>query len=168
MPQNLSAIHDEFDLSVRFDVMNMDKEYIAQKIQFLSQIAQMDAGGVLNRNRLTEMMIQAIAPEMAKELIMNQAQASQKMYKDVQTDIGMMMLGNEALYQENDPTAQSKLQYAQQIMQQNVIAQKALQADPNFQQLFQNYVKSLQMSVMQQQNAQVGRIGVSPIQQQPG
>jgi hypothetical protein len=167
LPQNLSAIHDEFDLSIRFDVMNMDKEYIAQKIQFLSQIAQMDAGGVLNRNRLTEMMIQAIAPEMANELIMNQAQASQKMYKDVQTDIGMMMLGNEALYQENDPTAQSKLQYAQQVMQQNVIAQKALQADPNFQALFQNYVKSLQMSVMQQQNAQVGRIGVSPIQQQP-
>ena len=113
-------------------------------------------------------MIQAIAPEMANELIMNQAQASQKMYKDVQTDIGMMMLGNEALYQENDPTAQSKLQYAQQVMQQNVIAQKALQADPNFQALFQNYVKSLQMSVMQQQNAQIGRIGVSPIQQQPG
>ena len=168
LPQNLSAIHDEFDLSVRFDVMNMDKEYIAQKIQFLSQIAQMDAGGVLNRNRLTEMMIQAIAPEMANELIMNQQQASQKMYRDVQTDIAMMMLGNEAMYQENDPTAQSKLQYTQQIMQQNAVAQKALQADPNFQQLFQNYVKSLQMSVMQQQNAQIGRVGVSSIQQQPG
>jgi len=168
LPQNLSAIHDEFDLSIRFDVMNMDKEYIAQKIQFLSQIAQMDAGGVLNRNRLTEMMIQTIAPEMAKELIMNQQQASQKMYKDVQTDIGMMLLGNEALYQENDPTAQSKLQYAQQIIGQNQKAQQALQSDPNFQALFQNYVKSLQMSVMQQQNAQIGRVGVSSIQQQPG
>jgi hypothetical protein len=128
----------------------------------------MDAGGVLNRNRLTEMMIQAIAPEMAQELVMNQAQASQKMYKDVQTDIGMMLLGNEALYQENDPTAQMKLQYAQQILQQNPKAQGALQNDPNFQQLFQNYVKSLQMSVMQQQNAQIGRIGVNPMQQQPG
>jgi hypothetical protein len=168
LPQNISAIHDEFDLNVRFDVMNMDKEYVAQKIQFLSQIAQMDAGGVLNRNRLTEMMIQAIAPEMAQELVMNQAQASQKMYKDVQTDIGMMLLGNEALYQENDPTAQTKLQYAQQILQQNPKAQQALQGDQNFQQLFENYVKSLQMSVMQQQNAQIGRIGVNPMQQQPG
>jgi len=167
LPQNISAIHDEFDINVRFDVMNMDKEYVAQKIQFLSQIAQMDAGGVLNRNRLTEMMIQAIAPEMAQELVMNQAQASQKMYKDVQTDIGMMLLGNEALYQENDPAAQMKLQYSQQILQQNPKAQQALQSDPNFQQLFQNYVKSLQMSIMQQQNAQIGRIGVSPIQQQP-
>lgn len=167
LPNNLSAIHDEFDISVRFDVMDMDKEYIAQKVQFLQQIAQMDAGGVLNRNRLTEMLIQAIAPEMASELIMNQAQASQKLYKDVQNDIGMMLLGNEALYQENDPTAQTKLQFSQQILQSNQKAQAALQQDPNFQQLFQNYVKSLQMSIMQQQNAQIGRIGVSPVQQQP-
>jgi hypothetical protein len=99
---------------------------------------------------------------------MNQQQASQKMYKDVQTDIGMMLLGNEAMYQQNDPTAQNKLQYAQQILEQNQKAQQALQSDPNFQQLFQNYVKSLQMSIMQQQNAQVGKIGVSPVQQQPG
>jgi hypothetical protein len=166
LPTNLSAIHDEFDINVRFDVMSLDKEYIAQKVDFLTKIKQMDTGGVLNSNRLTEMMIQAIAPEMAKELIMDQTAASQKMFKDVQTDIGMMLLGNEAMYQENDPTAQTKLQYAQQIIQANQKAQQALQQDQNFQQLFDNYVKSLQMSVMQQQNAQVGRIGVSPIQQQ--
>jgi hypothetical protein len=78
----------------------------------------------------------------------------------------MMLLGNEASYQENDPTAQAKLQYSQQVIQSNPKAQAALQSDENFQQLFQNYIKSLEMSVMQRQNAQIGRIGVSPIQQQ--
>jgi hypothetical protein len=107
-------------------------------------------------------MIRAIAPELADQLIMNQQQASQKMFKDVQTDIGMMLLGNEALYQENDPAAQTKLQYAQQVLQSNPKAQAALQQDPNFQQLFEKYVKSMQMSVMQQQNAVIGRIGVTP------
>jgi hypothetical protein len=86
----------------------------------------------------------------------------------VQSDISLMLLGNEALYQENDPSAQTKLQYTQQVMQSNPKAQAALQQDPNFQQLFQNYIKSLQMSVMQQQNAQIGRIGVNPVQPQPG
>jgi hypothetical protein len=168
LPQNLSEIHNEFDINVRFDVMNMDKEYIAQKVDFLTKIKQMDTGGVLNANRITEMLIQAIAPEMASELILNQEQASQKMFKDVQTDIGMMLLGNEALYQENDPAAQTKMQFAQQVMQNNPKAQAALQQDPNFQALFENYVKNLQMSVMQQQNAQIGRLGVTPMQQQPG
>ena len=168
LPHNLSDIHNEFDINVRFDVANLDREYVAQKIQFLTQISQLDVGGVLNRNRLTEMMIQAIAPEMASELIMNPQQASQKMYKDVQSDIGNMLLGNEAIYQENDPAAQTKLQYAQQILQSNPKAQAALQQDQNFQALFQNYVKSLQMSIMQHQNAQIGRIGVNPVQPQPG
>ena len=168
LPSNLSDIHNEFDINVRFDVANLDREYVSQKIQFLTQISQLDVGGVLNRNRLTEMMIQAIAPEMASELILNPQQASQKMYKDVQSDIGMMLLGNEALYQENDPAAQTKLQYAQQVLQSNPKAQSALQQDQNFQALFENYVKSLQMSIMQQQNAQIGRIGVNPMQPQPG
>lgn len=166
LPQSLSEIHNEFDLNVRFDVMDMDKEYITQKIDFLTKVAQLDTGGVLNRTRLTEMMIQAIAPEMASELIVNQQQASAQMFKDVQSDIGMMLLGNEALYQENDPAAQTKLQYAQQVLQANPKAQAALQQDENFKALFQNYVKSLQMSVMQQQNAVIGRIGVTPVSQQ--
>jgi hypothetical protein len=166
LPQSLSEIHNEFDLNVRFDVMDMDKEYIAQKIDLLTKVAQLDTGGVLNRTRLTEMMIQAIAPEMASELIVNQQQASVQMFKDVQSDIGMMLLGNEALYQENDPAAQTKLQYAQQVLQSNPKAQAALQQDENFKALFENYVKSLQMSVMQQQNAQIGRIGVTPVSQQ--
>jgi hypothetical protein len=166
LPQSLSEIHNEFDLSVKFDIMDLDKEYIAQKIDFLTKVAQMDTGGVLNRNKLTAMMIQAVAPEMAQELILNPQDASRQMFKDVQSDIGMMLLGNEALYQENDPTAQTKLQYAQQILQANPKAQAALQQDENFKALFENYVKSLEMSVMQQQNAQVGRIGVTPVSQQ--
>jgi hypothetical protein len=60
------------------------------------------------------------------------------------------------------------MQFTQQVMQNNPKAQAALQQDENFQQLFQNYVKNLQMSVMQQQNAQIGRLGVTPVQQQPG
>jgi hypothetical protein len=166
LPQNLSAIHNEFDLTVKFDVNDLDKEYIAQKIDFLTKVAQLDSGGVLNRNKLTEMMIRAVAPEMAQELILNPQDASRQMFKDVQSDIALMLLGNEALYQENDPAAQTKLQYAQQIIQANPKAQSALQQDQNFQALFQNYVKSLQMSVMQQQNAQIGRIGVTPVSQQ--
>jgi hypothetical protein len=166
LPQSMSEIHNEFDLNVRFDVMDMDKEYIAQKIDFLTKVAQLDTGGVLNRTRLTEMMIQAIAPEMASELIVNQQQASAQMFKDVQNDIGNMLLGNEALYQANDPAAQTKLQYTQQVMQANPKAQAALQQDENFRALFENYVKSLQMSIMQQQNAQIGRIGVTPVSQQ--
>jgi hypothetical protein len=109
------------------------------------------------------MMLMAVAPEVANQLIVNQAQASQQMYKDVQNDIANMLLGNEALYTENDPTAQTKMQFVQDIMQKNPKAQAALQQDENFKALFDNYVKNMQMSLMQQQNAQIGRLGVNQV-----
>jgi hypothetical protein len=163
IPQNLSAIHNEFDINVRFDVKDMNPDFIDKKIQFLQTISQMDAGGAIDKNALTRMMIQAVAPEVANQLIVNQAQASQQMYKDVQSDIANMLLGNEAIYTENDPAAQTKMQFVQDIMSKNPKAQAALQQDENFKALFDNYVKNIQMSLMQQQNAQIGRMGVNQV-----
>jgi hypothetical protein len=85
------------------------------------------------------------------------------MYKDVQSDIANMLLGNEAIYAENDPAAQTKMQFVQDIMSKNPKAQAALQQDENFKALFENYVKNIQMSLMQQQNAQIGRLGVNQV-----
>jgi hypothetical protein len=85
------------------------------------------------------------------------------MYKDVQSDIANMLLGNEAIYTENDPAAQTKMQFVQDIMSKNPKAQAALQQDENFKALFENYVKNIQMSLMQQQNAQIGRLGVNQV-----
>ncbi len=163
IPQNLSAIHNEFDINIRFDVNDMNPDYIDKKIQFLQTISQMDVGGAIDKNALTRMMLQAVAPEVANQLIVNQAQASQQMYKDVQSDIANMLLGNEAIYTENDPAAQTKMQFVQDIMQKNPKAQAALQQDENFKALFDNYVKNMQMSLMQQQNAQIGRLGVNQV-----
>ena len=126
----------------------------------------LDVGGVLNRNRLIQMVIEAVAPESARDLIMDQTSASEQMFREVQSDIGMMMLGNEPMYRENDPTAQARLQYAQDVLSKNPKAQQAAQSDPLFQSLLQNYVKNLEMSLMQQQNAQIGRMGVTPVSEQ--
>jgi len=109
------------------------------------------------------MITRSISPDIAEELVLDQTTASQKMYEDVKSDIGGMLLGMEPQYVENDPAAQTKMRYAQGIVGRNPKAQQALQGDELFTQLFENYSKNLQMSVMQQQNAQIGRIGVNQI-----
>jgi hypothetical protein len=108
-------------------------------------------------------------------LLLDQKTASQKLYNDVQTDIAKMMAGMEVQYVENDPTAGTKLQYLQDIVQKNPKAQQQSQSDPQFQALIQNYIQNLQMSVQQQQNKTIGRLGVTPVSdkmaqegQQPG
>jgi len=127
----------------------------------------LDSGGVIDRNKLIMAITTAISPDAARDLVVDQSSASQKMFREVQTDIGMMMLGNEALYVENDPSAKSKMQYAQQVMQSNPKAAQAAQGDPQFQQLLEKYMKNLQFSMQQQENKQIGRIGVSPAAQAP-
>ena len=113
--------------------------------------------------KLVKIIIEAISPEAARELVIDQATASQQLFRGVQSDIGMMMLGNEPLYVENDPAAQTKLQYTQDVMGKNPKAQQALQGDELFRRLMENYVKNLQFSVQQSENAQIGRVGVTPV-----
>lgn len=168
MPQNLSDIAGQFDFILKYDVRDMDNEYVMKKLQAISQfVVPLDAGGVIDRNQLITDIMTAISPDAARTMITDQQGASQKMFKDVQTDIGMMMLGNEALYVENDPAAGSKLQYAQQVLQSNPKAQQASKTDQQFQQLLQKYMQNLQFSMQQQQNKQVGKIGVTPASATP-
>lgn len=168
LPHNITEIAGSFDYILKFDVREMNDDYVLKKLQAISQfVIPLDAGGVIDRNKLIQAITSAISPDAARELVSDQAGASQAMFRQVQSDIGLMMLGNEALYVENDPTAGTKLQYVQQIMQANAKAQAAAKGDPNFQQLLQKYVQNLQMSQVQQQNKQVGRIGVSPASPQP-
>lgn len=164
IPQNASEVSSMFDFNVRYDVRELDTAFVIEKLKAITQfVLPLDTGGVIDRNKLVKAAVEAIDPDKAKELIVDQGTASQKMYRDIQSDIGLMMLGNEPLYVENDPAGPAKLQMVQQIIQKNPKAQQAAQSDQFFNALLQNYVKNLQMSSMQQQNAQIGRTGVQPV-----
>ena len=153
-----------YDINVAFNVRELDSDHVLEKMKAIQQfVLPMDTSGAVDRSALIRTIVEAISPEASKTILLDQAAASQRMYTDVQTDIAKMMLGMEPTYVENDPAAASKLQYAQDILSKNQKAQQAAQADPQFQALLQNYLQNLQMSVSQQQNKQVGRIGVTPV-----
>jgi hypothetical protein len=164
IPQNLSNVSNMYDFQVKYDVRELDTAFVIEKLKAITQfVLPLDNAGVIDRTKLVKAAVEAIDPDKAKDLIINTGTASQMLYKNVQTDLGMMMLGNEAQYVENDPTAESKLQYLQDIMSKNPKAQQYMQGDQHFRALLDNYVKNLQMSVMQQQNKQIGRTGVTPV-----
>jgi len=164
LPQNISEIQHMFDFIVRYNVEELDTDLVKAKLEAITKfVVPLDTGGVIDRNKLVKIIIEAISPEAARELVIDQATASQSLFKGVQSDIGMMMLGNEPLYVENDPAAQTKLQYTQDVMGKNPKAQQALQGDELFRRLMENYVKNLQFSVTQKENSQIGRVGVTPV-----
>jgi hypothetical protein len=154
---------------VKYDVRDIDASYVIEKLKAITQfVLPLDAGGIIDRNKLVKAAVEAIDPDKAKELIMPAGAASQKVYRDIQSDIGLMMLGMEANYVENDPAAGAKMQYIQDIVGKNPQAQQRLQQDPHFRALVENYIKNLQMSVSQEQNKVIGRTGVTPVGEQAG
>lgn len=159
-----TEINQMFDFSVRFDVRELDTNFVIEKLKAINQfVLPMDTGGNIDRSKLIKATVDAIAPESARDIFIDQRTATQKQYRDVQNDLALMMLGLEAQYTENDPQAGVKMQAMQDIMSKNPKAQQAAQTDGVFQALLQNYQKNLQMSMMQQQNAQIGRTGVTPV-----
>ena len=167
LPQNMSGISNKYDFRIRYDVRELDTEFVIEKLKAIMQfVLPLDQGGVIDKNKLVKAAIEAIDPDKAKDIIINTGTASQLLYKEIQSDIGLMMLGNEANYVENDPSAGTKLQYLQDVISKNPKAQQSMQSDQHFRALLDNYVKNLQMSVSQQQNKQIGRTGVTPVSEQ--
>lgn len=157
-------INQMFDFSIKFDVREHDTDYVLEKLKAINQfVLPMDSAGAIDRNKLIRKLVEAIAPETAQDILIDQQSATQKQYKEVQNDLAMMMLGLETQYTENDPQAGAKMQAMNEIMSKNPKAQQMSQSDGVFQALLQNYAKNLEMSITQQKNAQIGRTGVSPI-----
>jgi hypothetical protein len=164
MPLGSIEIANQFDFEVKFDVRDLDNEYVMKKMQAISQfVLPMDAGGVIDRNKLVAKLTEAISPDVAKDIILDQQSASQKMYNDIQNDVVKMLMGIEPQYVENDPAAGTKMQYLQEIAGKSPKVQQMAQGDQLTAALFENYQKNLQMSIMQQQNKQIGRTGVTPV-----
>lgn len=161
-----------YDFQVSFDVKELDPEFLDKKLQAVTNfVLPSDTAGTIDRTKLTLLQLKAIDPSLAKFITMDAGPASQKLFDDVNTQVISMALGNEAMYKENDPTAATKLQFLQSILQSNPKYQQKMSdspiegrtenPDPLFVELVQKYVQNLQMSVMQDRNKQIGRLGVS-------
>lgn len=163
-PQSPEEIAGRMDLRVSFDVRELDQEFMLKKMEIVSKmVLPEDTAGVIDRAALTNFKMQLLDPVLARMVIPeDKTGASGKVFDQVNQDVALMALGNEAQYQEKDPTANMKLQFLQQILQGNPKYQEMLQGDERFSELMQKYSQSLQFQVQQEQNAQIGRIGVSP------
>jgi hypothetical protein len=162
---------ERFDFVLRFSVAELDNDLMKERLATIANaVVPLDVVGRIDRTKLIDKVLRSVAPESADELIVDQASASREMYDRTKSDISHMILGIEATYADmsNDPTASTKLQFAQEIASSSPGVQQALQGNELFKELFDKYMQNLQMGVQQQNNKQVGRWGVQPMTQQQG
>ncbi len=164
--ESISHAAQQFDFVLKFNVAELDSDLVKAKLEAISTIATtLDAAGRIDKVKLVDKALRAVAPEAADELLVDEAAASQQMYNGVKQDIANMLLGFEATYTDasNDPAASTKLQMANEISQSNPKVMQEMQGNEVFKDLMERYLQNLNMGVMQQQNKIIGRQGTKSV-----
>ena len=162
-------VMEQMMIGLEFDIKDLNPDYLMQKLDIIhGKILPADVTGTMDRAGLTAYEARAVDPRLAQRFVQDNKSASQKVFNDVQQNVANAMLGFEPNYTDasNDATAPMKLQFLQQLMSSNPKCQGLMQQDERFKALLENYAKNLQMGVDQQQNKQIGRIGVKPVGRQ--
>lgn len=155
-------IEGKFDLSLRFSVDTLNPEFMEKKLDAVTKLTQFDVTGALDRNKLLGIVAESIDPMLAKQVIMDKQTASQKEIEDEQNSWLKIMNEIEPLPKEG-VNFQLRSQTAQQILQTSQELQRKMQEKPLVKQLADNRMKYLQFGIQQQENAQIGRVGVKPV-----
>lgn len=155
-------IFQEHSCWLAFDARNLDAEHVAAQFNAISQgLIPLDTANVIDRSRYVALQLRSINPSIADEVVQPPQAGQAQVWEKVQRNFLLMFSGNPPeLGQDDNPTAPMELQMAQQIMGANKKYQQALAQDLDFAEKVKTYVESLQFNVQQQQNKQVGRVGV--------
>jgi hypothetical protein len=154
-------IQNNMMLILEYDARDLNMEFLEQKLNLInSAIVATDAAGVVDRAGLTGYAMRALDPAGGR-LIRPQGQATQAEITEEQAAMGQIVTGVTPPIPGGSANPQLRLQVIQSTMQAPDFIQ-FLKANPLAQQRLQERIKSFQFAIQQQQNAQVGRIGVPP------
>lgn len=152
---------EEIDVNISFDVQNSDPEKMSQKISAILELARNSPNNTFNLQATEQLVANAIDPSIADMVIQPEGQGQEQMIKDVTDDLTKIYAGIPVGARPNG--GQIAMQVIQEYTAQEDIQQR-IQSDPNFSANIQNYAAQYQQQVVQQQNAQIGRLGADPAQ----
>ena len=152
---------EEIDVCISFDVQNQDPEMMKSKIDAVLQLARTSPSNTFNLEATEQLAINAIDPSIADMIIQPEGQGQEEMIKNVTDDLTKIYAGIPVGARPNG--GQIAMQVIQEYVSQEAI-QARMQSDATFGANIQNYVAQYQQQVVQQQNAEIGRLGANPAQ----
>ena len=155
-------IQGKYDLSLRFSADTLQPDFMEKKLQAVMQLTQFDTVGSIDRNALLQISAETIDPMLAQKIVMDKQTASQKEIEDEQNAWVKIMAEIEPIAVEG-VNFQLRQQTAEQILQTSAELQQRMREKPLVRQLSENRMKYLQFGIQQQENAQIGRVGVKPV-----
>ena len=164
-PVTPEEIRGQFDVSLVVDVRDLDPELQAMKLKMVNEmILPGDVGGVIDRARYTRRLMYMIDPELADEVVQDIGSVQQREVEDEQVQMTKLIAGIEAPMKGEGQNAQLRKQVMEQTIQANPeLMQRYNQPDGMFRKLVDARAQHFQHMLDQEQNKQIGRIGVRPV-----
>lgn len=174
-------------MELDFDVTELDQEMLQKRMQSLSLLMGMDNAALMLRPPLLKALTASLLPASYRLIVADPGKQQQSEVSDEQNIITQILNGTqfdeESTYQQGLDNA-TRLQVLQKIfgfqmdndgkiigMQplgkdgQPTRTQSIFQEDPDVQARVANRAKFHAFQLAQQQNAQTGKMGVSPVSQ---
>jgi hypothetical protein len=158
----------KYDFYLAFDVMNLDPEAFAAKIETMGKLGQQyDKTGQMNWGEFLAATFEMIDPVLAERFIIPQEVASQKEVKDTHDDIAKMSAGIDLDVPMVGVNSDLRMQVLQGWMKGTednpaTDVQQRMQGDEALRNRVEKYYKQLQFQSDQRKNAQIGRMGTAP------
>lgn len=154
---------EQFDFYMTFDVQSQDFKRMTEKITAMVQAAQLDRDGSCNWSQILQIIMESIDPNWAERVLQPASVGQQKVVEETQSDLAKLAAGVNVNLRPNTPP-QIAMSAVQNWVQGAPDVQQRLQSDKPFADRIQAYIKQIQFTLQQQQNAVTGRLGA----QMPG
>ena len=155
-------------ITLSFDARGLDTDWTQTVLDFVIKLLGIDTGGLMDRGPIIQMALAYIDPTLVQGILRSPEGASAAIYKQVETQVSSIMLGNPPQLAENDASAGMQLQMAMAVVGKNPNFQQVLQNNEKVAENFKTYIQNLQHNVQETQlSPQQGRLGVQAQPQQP-
>ena len=72
LPTSQAEIQGVYDFSVKFDVRELDSDYVAAKINAIIDLLPLDVRGTVDRNKLVSIAVSMIDPVLGQSILSDQ------------------------------------------------------------------------------------------------
>jgi hypothetical protein len=153
-------IQGSFDVSVGYNVADLDNEVVTAKLGLIEKAIMMDVTGRIDRGKALDVVFELIDPNIGERILRPEADASAAEIEDEQTVFARMFSGvDQDVKPESGQNYELRTQVLQNIIATSPDVQYRLQEDGPFRQRVEKRAKQLSFQIEQRENARIGALG---------
>lgn len=152
-------IQGGFDVSIGFNVGDMDNEVVTAKLGLIEKALMMDTTGRVDRNNALDVIFELIDPNIGERILKPALEASQAEIEDEQTIFAKLMAGVDVDVKPEGQAYDLRLQVLENIFTTNPLAVQSYEGNERVREVVDKRVKQLKFQLQQRENAVIGRLG---------